>query len=521
MKTPMSRTFVTVLLFSTMVLSAAGAAPQVENQVILPVVFNRVRPPAVYLPAVSRERSTSGQGSLSSTQSTGNTAFQIQNPSSSDATLTISYYDSRDGTRTCSDTVSGLGPFHSTRFDQAADCGEKHASCICNQPSWGGSVVIESTGTAPIAATVNILQGQSAASAYLGFAGDGTADELLLPSIRRDWNGYNTWFSVQNAGASDTTVEVNYYAAGSSTPVKTDVSTVLKPGASYHRSQMTDDTDLGTSWSGAVVVQSTNGRPLAAVVNTASDSQGTLSTHRGHVANGDATTGAVYMPAVRKAFYGLNTGFQIVALNNGTTGTISFYEAAKSVPNATLDVSLGRYEAFDWNMKGNTAYTTGSVPDNWYGMAVIESSGSVVATVQQTGAYAGEHPQSWAYSGVSSRQLGNNVAFPLIAKKHGDNQWGTAFSIVNVGAPSGVQVFYDALQSSGYDSYTTSPIWLDTNGLLICNQTQYPCLDRQLPEGWVGSVTVESGSPLVASCEVKSLGDGGAYDAAYYSSPLP
>lgn len=113
------------------------------------------------------------------------------------------------------------------------------------------------------------------------------------------------------------------------------------------------------------------------------------------------------------------------------------------------------------------------------------------------------------------------MAFPLIAKKHGDNQWGTAFSIVNVGAPSGVQVFYDALQSSGYDSYTTSPIWLDTDGLLICDQIHYPCLDRPLPDGWVGSARVESGSPLVANCEVNSARDAGAYDGDYFSTPLP
>ena len=122
---------------------------------------------------------------------------------------------------------------------------------------------------------------------------------------------------------------------------------------------------------------------------------------------------------------------------------------------------------------------------------------------------------------MSASQLGNNVAFPLIAKEYGDNQWGTAFSIVNVGSPTEVTIYYDALQSSGFDSCTAAPFWLDTNGLLIRYQTHYPCLDSPLPDGWVGSVTVESGSPLVANCELNSVRDGGTYDGDYftYSSP--
>jgi len=429
-------------------------------------------------------------------QGTRSTAFQIENLGTNPADMTIYYYDASTGNQTCTDTVSALGSFKSVQFNQAAACGSTGASCICGQTTWRGSVVIESTE--PIAVVTNISEPTPANVLYAGGAYGGipdtrTATEIVLPLVMYEYYGYNTDFAIQNAGGSDATINLDFYPTGSTTSVKTEGPFTVKPGASYYRNQKTDDTDLTAPWSGVVVVRSD--QPVAGVVNENPNAQGTLLNYEGF-ASGDSQ---IYMPFLAKNYYNFSTAFQVVALANGTAGTISFYQTGESAPDATLAINLNKYGSLQWNMKTDTAYTTGSIPDGWSGAGVINlTSGSAVAIVNERGQTGAGYNLGLTYSGMNNSLLKGKMAFPFIIKNYAGAKWNTAFQIVNVGGAAGaVTVYYDALDGSGFSSYTWTSPSLNPNQSLECNQKLGACIGSPLPDGWVGSVRVEGASGVV------------------------
>jgi hypothetical protein len=434
---------------------------------------------------------------MAGAQGTRSTAFQIVNLGGSDADMYIYYYDATDGSLTCQDTVTALGSFKSVQFNQAADCSSAVAACICGETSWQGSVVIESTESIAVITNINEPAGAGANVLYAGGSYDGiegtrTADSIVFPFIMHDYYTYNTDFAVQNAGGGDATIYLDYYKTGESAAQKTEGPFTVKEGASYYRDQKVDDTDLGATWSGVVVVRSD--QPVAGVVNENPNTQGTLLNYEGF-ASGDTS---IYMPFLAKTYYGFSTAFQVVAMDAGTTGTISFYAPGATTPDATLDLSLGQYEALEWNMKTSTGYTTGSIPDGWSGAGVIElTGGSAVVIVNERGQTGAGYNLGLTYSGMNGSLLMDRMTFPFIIKNYANAKWNTAFQVMNVGTAGTVTVYYDAADGSGFSSYNWTSASLGANEPLECNQKLGACITSPLPDGWVGSVRVEGAAGVV------------------------
>jgi len=469
---------------------------------------------------------------LASAQQQRTTAFQIVNlgTDAAGANITIYYYNAMDfagvngaGMLECTDYVYDLAPFKSAQYNQAHVSGP-YRSCIWQETTWKGSVVIESTE--PIAVITNVTEPIVAPNVYYAGGSYGGLPDLrtnkviVFPFIIHKYGGFNTDFAVQNAGGEDTTIQLDYYPTGSTTPVKSepevgDPAITIKPGASYYRDQGVDDTDLGQGWSGVVVVTSLNDQPLAGVVNeykrpeTGLPSQ-TLN-YEGF-AQGDSK---LYMPFLCKEFAGFSTGFQVVAMADGTVGTLTFYPTGSATPQATTSLNLDKYEAYQCNLgNGNgCVYASGSIPSNWSGVGVVElSTGSAVAIVNENGTYAG-NILGLTYSGSPATTALDSVAFPFVMRKYTSGQWWTAFQIVNVGGASGtVTVYYDGgLKADGvtyFPSYTwTSPGTLDPNEAMECNQkygnkAATACIvndlgggQNGLPQPWMGSVRVVSNTP--------------------------
>lgn len=441
-------------------------------------------------------------------QGTRVTAFQIVNLGSSPADITIDYYNAMDGSATagqlkCSDTVVGLGSFKSVQYNQGGD-----GTCISDEVSWQGSVVIGSTE--PIAVITNINETVPpnvyyAGGSYGGIPDAHTAPTLVLPFIMYNYAKFNTDFAIQNAGSGDATVYLDFYRTGSSTIAKTEGPFTIKPGASYYRNQKTDDANLGDGWSGVVVVRSN--QPVAAVVNETAVPEllntSMIMNYEGF-AQGDST---IYMPFLAKNYAGFSTAFQVVAMEAGTTGTISFFQAGSSTASATLDLNLNQYEALEWNMKTMDGYTTGSIGDNWSGAGVIQlTGGSAVTIVNQRGTNAQGYKLGMTYSGIPGQNSAQNLTFPFVIKKYASKQWNTAFQVVNVGAAGTVTVYYDALEGSGFSSYSWTSPSLGTNQPLECNQLSGTCIASPLPDGWVGSVRIEGaeGTLVAGICNQRS-----------------
>lgn len=440
-------------------------------------------------------------------QGTRSTAFQIVNLGTNAADITIYYYNASDGaggggTLQCSDSVTALGSFKSVQYNQGGT-----GSCIDAQTTWQGAVVIESTE--PIAVITNVAEPAAsnvtyAAGAYDGVADTRTAQEIVFPFVMYDFYGYNTDFAIQNAGSAEATVTLTYYKTGSTAAAKTVQNIKIAPGSSYYRNQKTADTDLGATWSGVVVVSST--QPVAGVVNENPNAGGQILNYEGFPSGG--TT--VNMPFLCKGFTSLSwyTGFQVVAMADNTVGTIKFYKTGESTPTAEVDLSLSKYGSLEWNMRDKPAsdYKNGvGIPDNWSGAGVIElTSGSAVAIVNERGKSGLGDDMGLTYSGFDTGLSKANMTFPFVIKNY--YKFYTAFQVVNVGTAGTVTVYYDAQPGSGLNSYTWTSASLATNESLECNQLYGGCIDTTLPDSWVGSVRVvgAAGVQLTGICNERS-----------------
>jgi len=467
---------------------------------------------------------------MASAQGTRSTAFQAVNLGTDNADLDINYYQSMDGTAdagklTCTDKVTGLGPFKSVQYNQGAACGKPVSPCICDKTSWQGSVVIEATQ--PIAVITNIAEAAPpnvtyAAGAYDGIADATTAGEIVFPFVLHNFWGYDTDLAVQNAGGADATVYMDYYKTGTTTIQKTVGPVTIAPGASYYRNQKTEDTDLvdaaNPRWSGVVVVRST--QPVAGVVNENPQAGGQILNYEGFPSGGSE----VYMPFLAKGFTSGNfyTGFQIVAMEDNTKGTVKLYKKGESTVTASVDVDLSKYGSLEWNMRDRpaSAYIGGTgVPDNWSGAGIIElTSGSVVVIVNQRGIAGSGTELGLTYSGFNDTMVKSNMTFPFAIKDYASAKFYTAFQVVNVGTPGAVTVNFDPLEGSGFLSYSWTSPSLATNESLECNQHYGKCngvaVAAGMPVGWVGSVRVvgAAGVELAGICNERSdvtVGDAG------------
>jgi hypothetical protein len=465
-----------------------------------------------------------GVVSVAFAQGTRSTAFQIVNLGSSPASLTISYYDdmANGGAFKCSDTVDALASFASVQYNQDSVCGSSTASCICNETSWSGSVVIESTEIVAVITNVNEPAGVGsnvyyAGGSYNGIADTRTADTIVFPFIMHEYANFNTDMAVQNAGGADAALTLTYYATGSTTATKTEGPITIAPGASYYRNQKTDDTDLPAGWNGVVVASTgVGGAPIAGVVNENPNALGMILNYEGF-ASGAST---IYMPFLAKTYANFSTAFQVVALENGTAGTISFYPAGSATPVATKNVALDQYGSLQFNMKTDNSYDTGAIPDGWSGAGVINlTSGTAVVIVNERGIPTGRQPLGLTYSGMNNDLLKANMTFPFVIKNYAAKLWSTAFQVVNVGTPGTVTVHYDG--AAGFSSYSWTSASLDTNVALECNQKSGTCIDTPLPDGWNGSVRVEgaAGVILAGICNERSAGVAGDNGLVYNGFP--
>ena len=153
-------------------------------------------------------------------QFTYTSGFQVQNLDNTSASIQINFYN-QDGTQPPGMPVS----------DSIAALGSKTYFPLNQVPTgFNGSVVI--TSTTQVAAVSNVHGNNFSANAsYVAFNnGSGT---VLIPLLMKNNSGFNTWFNVQNTGAVDANVTVNYSDG-------TTANKTVKPFASQTFDQATE-----------------------------------------------------------------------------------------------------------------------------------------------------------------------------------------------------------------------------------------------------------------------------------------
>lgn len=346
---------------------------------------------------------------------TWTSGFQVQNLSgTADASILIYYYN-QDGTQPAGTPVADTIPAMSSKTYYPI-----HAA-----DGFNGSVVVESTE--PVVAIANTL-GNNPQYMASTESFSGGAMEVSLPLIMRGNAGYHTWFNVQNAGASNATVSVEY-VPGSSGSAYVAPDVVIPPGASATFDQR-DLAALGTQFVGSAII--TSDVPVVATVMQVGETYQNMMGYNGFTSG----SASVSMPLIMSNNSGFYTGYQVQNVGNAaTTVTIDYGANIGGTFNPVDDsATLDPGESMTF-LQNTGQFAT----ETYIGSATITSTGEpVVAIVNQV--LMGAVALGTAYNGVDPAAATNQVSAPLIMANN--SGFYTGIQVMNVGG-SAVQVTVD------------------------------------------------------------------------------
>lgn len=349
------------------------------------------------------------------------TTINVQNLSGSQNTVQFTYYhgtgsNGTPGTQAYQTVITMLG----NEF--------KALTTLPVPAGFRGSVVLSSSQ--PLAAVSNISGNNSVANAsYVGSSAGATS--VSIPLLMKSNYGYDTWFSVQNAGSGDATVNVKYSDG-------TTASKVIKQGASEVFNQALES-HAPKTFSGVV----TSNQPV--VVTVVEESSTVLFAYNGFT---DTSTTPV-MPLINENNYGYTSS--ITLFNSGGAATNVTVSYTPSVAGAacteTQTIPAGKSMTFVTNAftsTGTPVTTTCVKGTRFIGSAAVtknSASQPLVAVVNQHKLpTTGE-----AYGAFAPAKATPKVVFPLLMERN--YGWFTSINIMNVGTTT-VDIHCDLTNTS-------------------------------------------------------------------------
>jgi len=241
------------------------------------------------------------------------TGMQIVNMSTTDATVTVTFYDVTGAAFTPADLGSGLtNPF-------TLGGGNSQTILVSGIPSLAdGAYSVVVSADQPIVAIANLIGNNDPIffnGSYSGMEDVGQM-AMYMPSVNKDFYGWDSHLSLQNLTNAAMDVTVNFYAGS---PVSIyDETMSVEPYSSWH-------VDVGalagvpSDFNGSVVA--TAAGAIAAVDNQTADAYGFTQDYNGFPAG--AMT--LYCPALYAAFYTWDSSLNVQNIGtNTTTVTIEY-----------------------------------------------------------------------------------------------------------------------------------------------------------------------------------------------------
>ena len=355
-------------------------------------------------------------------------------------------------------------------------------------------------GSAVIAASQDVAvvvenQASSSSYAYNGITAGGYGDPtfertgttLYAPTMYGNQWGWDSTVGVMNTGSATANVQIQF--KGRSGYGDTTRTYNISPNGQL---EVVASSVMGSNWVGSLVIQSTNGQPLAAIVHEHHTSQAT----RAYNAS-SAGSSTLYVPAAYKNQWGMTTGLVVQNVGSGpTTAYLYFYDRDGNyiASVSLLDIDAGRAQGL-W--LGDTS----AVPDGWTGWVKVGSSNGqplavYVNTVRPEGHYA--------YTGASTP--GNTAILPWAAKNASGRT--TGYTVLNTSSSS-VQVTATYYDTSGW-ARASQVYSLPAKGV----KGRYQGDDTFLPDPWQGSIVLQAGAggPLMAMMREDSSSTTSAYN---------
>lgn len=347
------------------------------------------------------------QGSVYALAFTYTSGFQVQNLESGSSTIGITFYN-QDGTTAgvVNDTIPGSGSKTYFPLTSVPD-------------GFNGSAVI--SATTQVAAVSNVLGNNGvAAASYVASSGGNT--EVLLPLLMQNNAGFNTWFSVQNTGSGDATVDVSYSDG-------TSVNNVVIPEGASHTYDQSLESHSANVFSAVI----TSDKPVAAAV--IEESSSVMFAYSGF---NSGSTNPV-LPLINANNSGYITGVQIQNAGTSSTNvTVSYTPStAGTACTETQSIPAGQSRTFALGAFAGSppaGATTNCVGGQTFvGSAQITgntNSQELVAIVNQL--KSGVNGE--AYGSFDPTTATSTVVLPLIMDRNGG--YFTGFNVMNVGGSS-------------------------------------------------------------------------------------
>ena len=389
--------------------------------------------------------------------------INVQNLSASPATITLTYYNGNEmanpGTVNAVTSPSALAAYEFRAFttlDPAA--------------GFKGSVVISSDQ--PLAAVSNVSGNNLFANAsYIGASTGSTT--VTIPLLMKGNYGYDTWYSVQNAGSADTTVNVTYSD-------NTTATATIKQGAAQVFNQTTEQHGNGVHQVFSASITSTS-QPIVVVV--VEESSTVLFAYNGFAGGSKAPQ----MPLVNMNNYGYTSSLQIQ--NQGASSTDVTVKYTHGAVGAdcieTQTIPAGQAKTF-----GTYAFvlapiagvaTTCALGSTFVGSAAVTTNTANMDLV----AVVNQHKlpiNGEAYGGFDATNATAELVAPLLMDRN--YGWFTSLNIMNVGSAA-VDI---------HCNLTNTTLKIDKSGLQpgqLLNAQQLGVVGNP----WVGSATCFAYTP--------------------------
>jgi len=437
------------------------------------------------------------------------TNFTLVNFGSGTATGTISYIK-QDGTPWGSESFSIPGNGGQGIFRQYFPPGSAGNP---NLSSGAGSVMVMSDQ--PLGAVVQIQarnQNPTSNGAYSGFSAG--APSFYVPLVAKNLGTAsgtgNSQIVVQNTGGSPTTVQFQFIGGGST---YTYTSPNIAPNASF-TCDLT--TTCGTSagvpnnWVGSAVVSATaSGGTIAVVSNFFTGNA--LQTFNAFSVTSPKTKWFVPLFTSRLP-NSLSTPITVQNLSGSTIAANGIQVACTPDASATgfapftktNSAPVNNNESFFLNPVTDT-----SIPTGFAGSCVITASANVVAFVQMRFVATGE---AAAYEAIPDGGTDTKVIVPLVAKRL-SNGFSSVVTIQNLSnsTTANVTLTYtpspEYIAGGGSAVPVTVNVNIPANASVIQNHRLQSGVNAvtALPDGWVGTLTASSNTPINAFVQLTFL----------------
>lgn len=431
-------------------------------------------------------------------QGTWNTGIDIQNLTGNAGALTIVFYDSTGGTAGSFNlTIDAWGALNFYLPDKPISDGQYSA------------VISSDVQVAATAGQANYDLG--GADIYLGTSNPEST--LRFPLVYRNHTSgkWNSKIIVQNASDSAQTVTLRLYSVGETTADATATASI--PAYAYKVFDISEATYAAFGPYGSAVVEGT--APLAGVADAIRNpGTGKVNVVESHYrAFGSGQQGRDFvLPLVYKNYNLWTSGVNILNVGDiATTVTITY-------TNANPNVTGGPW-VFTKSLSGNAMdsfYTPNhtTIPDGFYGSAMMSSSASDLAVVVSSQRYRASGAEGVAYEASQPTDATACVSLPVV---HNRTSWKTGINILNMGDETATVVI--SYKSSSSAASATQTITIPPHS----PDSLYMPSESNTTLGFYGAADIKStnGQPLLinASHSRSDQGVGTNYVGVNYTCP--